>query len=379
VNFLLNRLARSSPPEELSRLGEQIASITDCVPVLLAAAERAEAEGRLLPAANYFRGAEFYMATDAPRKREAYDRYIELHDRARPEVPGLRDGVPFEGGTLPVLALPPEGAERGTILMHSGYDGLVEEMYANLVALAEAGYRVIGFEGPGQGGALRLSGLPMPHDWERPVGAVLDHYGIEECTLIGMSLGGYLAPRAAAFEPRIRRVVAWGAMYDFAESFRRNMGPEAFEALMKLVDDGARGQVNAAIDGARKASPFADWAIGHGMHVSGAADPFGFLVWMSKMNVREQSARIEQDVLLVMGNEDHLVALDQVYEQAKALTSARSITLRIASSREQGAEHCQIGNPMLVVDEILRWLEGLDRRDARLADCLPGLLSDAAS
>lgn len=368
INFLFNRLARSCPPDELAEVGEQVSSISDLPPVLLAAAARAESEGRLFAAAAYFRGAEFYMATDAPRKAEAYDRFIELYDRARPELPGLRDGVPYEGGTLPVIALPAEGAERGTILIHSGYDGLVEEMYDTLVALAAAGYRVIGFEGPGQGGALRRSGLHMPHDWERPVGAVLDHYGIEACTLIGMSLGGYLAPRAAAFEPRIQRVVAWGAMYDFMGSFQRNVGPDAFAALMKLVDAGARAQVNDAIGAARKGSAFADWAIGHGMHVSGAADPYEFFLWLSKMNLREQSALIEQDVLLVMGNEDHLVALDQVYEQARALTSARSITLRVGSAHEQAAEHCQIGNPMLVVDEILRWMDGLDRRDVSLAD-----------
>ena len=41
----------------------------------------------------------------------------------------------------------------------------------------------------------------MIHDWERAVAAVLDHFGIDSCTLMGVSLGGYLAPRAAAFEP----------------------------------------------------------------------------------------------------------------------------------------------------------------------------------
>ena len=38
--------------------------------------------------------------------------------------------------------------------------------------------------------------------------AVLDHFGLADVTLIGLSLGGYLAPRAAAFEERIKRVVA---------------------------------------------------------------------------------------------------------------------------------------------------------------------------
>jgi predicted esterase YcpF (UPF0227 family) len=36
--------------------------------------------------------------------------------------------------------------------------------------------------------------------WERPVKAVLDYFNLEDVTIIGASLGGYLAPRAAVFE-----------------------------------------------------------------------------------------------------------------------------------------------------------------------------------
>ncbi|RRD93486.1 alpha/beta fold hydrolase, partial [Bacillus licheniformis] len=75
--------------------------------------------------------------------------------------------------------------------------------------LSDCGFTVYVFEGPGQGGVLRRQGKKFTHEWERPVKAVLDHLGLEEVTIIGASLGGMLAPRAAAFEPRIRRVIAW--------------------------------------------------------------------------------------------------------------------------------------------------------------------------
>ncbi|WP_273482487.1 hypothetical protein [Dysosmobacter welbionis] len=55
------------------------------------------------------------------------------------------------------------------------------------------------------GAALRKSGLTFTPEWEKPVGAVLDHYGADNVTIIGVSLGGELCMRAAAMEPRIRR------------------------------------------------------------------------------------------------------------------------------------------------------------------------------
>jgi pimeloyl-ACP methyl ester carboxylesterase len=372
-NFLMNRLAWTNSPDELRDVGARITTMEDWIREMLEAAKRAEAEGRLLEAANYWRAAEFYMESHEPGKAEAYDRFLELHDKARPELAAKRTRVSFRGGELPVIDLAPEGEARGTILAHSGFDGLVEEVVLPLGPLVDAQYRVIAFEGPGQGGALRHSGLHMEHDWEKPVGAVLDHFEVKDCTLVGQSLGGYLAPRAAAFEPRIGRVVAWGAMYDFLGCFVRGLGRAKFAALSALLRVGARGAVSAAIARVGRSNPTARWAVSHGMHVSGTADPFAFLEWVTRMNLRAVSHRIRQDVLIVMGTEDHLVPFEQVYAQAQALTNARSITVRIATAEEQGAQHCQIGNPGLVVDEILRWLEGLKRRDEALAAGDPNL------
>jgi pimeloyl-ACP methyl ester carboxylesterase len=279
--------------------------------------------------------------------------------------------VPFEGRRLPVIDVPHIGEFRGTIVMHSGFDGASEETFPSAAPLAAAGYRVVVFDGPGQGNALRREGLHMTHDWERPVGAVLDHFDIDDCTLIGKSLGGYLAPRAAAFDQRIRRVVAWGAMYDFTGPFRDGLGDERFDALLELIEQGDRDQVNESVEFMTTVSPQARWAVDHGMHVSGCADGFEYFRWLSEMNLREVSDRITQDLLIVMGTADHLVPLQQAYEQAAAATNARSVTLRVATAAEQAAEHCQVGHPMLVVDEIIRWLDGLDRRDSRLADFRP--------
>jgi pimeloyl-ACP methyl ester carboxylesterase len=247
--------------------------------------------------------------------------------------------------------------------MHSGFDGLLEEMYPLLPAFTAAGYTVIAFEGPGQGGALRRDNLPMPYDWEKPVSAVLDHYKIDRCTLIGMSLGGYLAPRAAAFEKRIARVVAWGAMFDFFDTYKKRVGKLQAGLLGLLLDLGLTGTVNNILDKARKRDGIIDWAIGHGMHVSGTSSPAQFLQWVRSLNLRDCAHLIRQDVLLIMGTEDHLVPSNQIYVQAQAMVQARSVTSVMMSAKDEAAEHCQVGNPGLAVTQIIDWLGSLARRD----------------
>ncbi|MDE0690859.1 MAG: hypothetical protein OXI55_01295 [Gammaproteobacteria bacterium] len=65
-------------------------------------------------------------------------------------------------------------------------------------------------------------------------------------------------------------------------------------------------------------------------------------------------------------SDDHLVPRDQLRHLADALVDARSVATRLTTAAEHAAEHGQIGNPDLVVDEILRWMAGLDRRDRLL-------------
>jgi pimeloyl-ACP methyl ester carboxylesterase len=362
-NFTLNRLAQTIPAEEVRTVAAEIDSLESWISKMLAAGERAEQEGRYAEAARYLQGAEFYMKQGHAGKHDVYQRSIELTDRALLQLAEARESVPYLAGNLPAIRLPAEGEERDIIVMHSGFDGLLEEMYPLLPAFTAAGYTVIAFEGPGQGGALRKDNLPMPYDWEKPVSAVLDHYKIDRCTLIGMSLGGYLAPRAAAFEERVARVVAWGAMFDFFESYKKRVGKLQAGLLGLLLDLGLTGTVNNILDTARKRDGIIDWAIGHGKHVSGTSSPAQFLQWVRSLNLRDCAHLIHQDVLLIMGTEDHLVPSNQLYVQAQAMVQARSVTSVMMSAKDESAEHCQVGNPGLAVTQIIDWLGSLARRD----------------
>jgi pimeloyl-ACP methyl ester carboxylesterase len=115
-----------------------------------------------------------------------------------------------------------------------GYDSTLEELYFVLPAAApQRGYSVLTFEGPGQGGALREQGLTFTHEWEKPTSAVLNeflahHDRPPKIILVGMSMGGFLAPRAAAFDDRVDGVVAFDVFYDLSETVRRYVPSIAF-------------------------------------------------------------------------------------------------------------------------------------------------------
>jgi alpha-beta hydrolase superfamily lysophospholipase len=49
----------------------------------------------------------------------------------------------------------PSDIKKGTVVIHGGFDSFIEEFFSWMAYFAEAGYEIIAFEGPGQGGARR--------------------------------------------------------------------------------------------------------------------------------------------------------------------------------------------------------------------------------
>lgn len=366
LNFMLNRMAGDISHEEMREFSAPIEGLDAWCAAALSAGDKAETEGRHKEASAYYRGAEFFLTTEHSRKLDAFDRFMTNFEKANPEVSALRTEVPYQGGMLPVIDLPAEGTEKDVIVGCSGFDGLIEEMLGSMRTLAKAGYRVILYAGPGQGAALRHAHLHMPREWEKPVATVLDHFDISTCTLLGLSLGGYLAPRAAAFEQRANRLIAWGPMFDFFGCIAKRMGEESFEGLKGLLTAGERDVVNELVGAMMETDSTAKWAVLHGMHVSGTKDPFSFYTWMSSMNLRDVADKITQDTLILGASHDHLVPVGQLWELSESLTSAKSVTARLFTEAEGAGQHCQVGNPDVAVQEILRWLGSLDERDSSL-------------
>jgi len=184
--------------------------------------------------ATYYRTAEFFLHGDPtdPRiiatwrkSRDSFVKAARLDTRVHFEAVW----IPYDKTKLPGYfyaaktgtAYRPE--KRPLLIIQTGFDGCQEELHPYAVAAVQRGYNVLSFEGPGQGQVIRVQGLPFRKDWEHVVTQVVDyavarrHVDRKRIALWGISLGGYLAPRAAAFDHRLAACVADAGIYDIGE------------------------------------------------------------------------------------------------------------------------------------------------------------------
>lgn len=355
-NFQLNRWLPFLPEEELREAASTISTFEDWTRVTWLYAERAEAEERYANAAFYYRAAEFFMLVEDTKKKVAYAKFLENHNKVDWDVQYKRVAVPYANGHLPALVVDPVGEFVDTLLVHGGFDSFAEELIHQVAPLSERGFRVILFEGPGQGYPLKKFNMAMTPAWEKPVGAVLDHFELEECSLLGISLGGCLATRAAANENRIKRVIADDVLEDLFGCLCNRMGRGKARVVSLLMKYHAKGMVNGALRKAARADSVTAWSVDHGMHVSGTETPYEYLLWAKEMNTKAISHQLTQDYLLLGASEDHLIPLDQFYSQAKTLTNVRSFTSRLFTAAQHASSHCHIGNQGLVNRVIAEWL-----------------------
>jgi dienelactone hydrolase len=186
-------------------------------------------------ATNYLCQAERLQSASAPGRLDTYRRVLELQQKALELVsPAVtRVAVPFEGTTLPAY-FSAAGPGAPVMIMWNGLDSTKEHMYSSghWAELAARGISCLMVDCPGSGEALRLQGLTARVETEGWATACVDYLETRadvDATRIGLagwSLGGYYAPRAAAFEKRLALVVAWGANHDWGAVQRRRLERE---------------------------------------------------------------------------------------------------------------------------------------------------------
>ena len=331
LNFQLNRfwswVGEPRMLEELRRVAPSLSDYAEWTRQLLALGEQALGEDRTLAGAYLIRAAEFFMSADDPRRRGARRTFLDTLLREFGVAADQHHDVPYFGRVLSAYHLTPSSPPRGVIVVFGGFDSYIEELLPMLLALRDAGQDVVAFDGPGQGAAL-VAGLPMTADWHKPVGAVLDHFAVDDVTLMGFSLGGRLVMRAAAFEPRVSRVIADDILTNFTECFAYRLAAPQ-KALIGNAHRLPDAVVDALINRARSRNMFADWGIGNAEWVFGVDTPAKALAAVRTMRTDDVSPRITQDVLLMAGAEDHYVPLGQLGAQVQTLTNARSVTARL--------------------------------------------------
>jgi dienelactone hydrolase len=315
---------------EWTRMGDRLAAMA-------ADAERQghfiTARDRYLRASNYYRTGEFFVRPDDPRKVKTYDIAVECFQKGgRYFRPALeRVLIPYEGTTLPGYFLPAKNAAPGptpAFIYFGGADSTAEELYFASIGMAERGLAMLLVDGPGQGWALRHQKLVSRPDWEVPAGAAYDYLSRrpeidpKRIAIMAFSFGGYLAPRAAAFEHRFAACVAWGAHYDLHDFWtqRPDDHPLAFQW---------------------------QWLLGtKGMPATRER--------MKDFTLRGILEQVKCPTLVIMGEEDGDHRLAQGRRTFSELRCPK--TFKLFTSEQTGAAHCQMDNLTLANEYIGDWL-----------------------
>lgn len=148
--------------------------------------------------------------------RENYRKAIELYDEKQKPI---RIEIPFKEIFIPGYLRITDEPNKPLIIQINGLDNIkeIENHYMGTLLL-NAGFNVFAFDGPGQGEMWK--NMKMISDYEKVVTKIIDwfeennNYNIDLKKIgnYGMSYGGYLSPRVAAFEKRISCAVGNGGL-----------------------------------------------------------------------------------------------------------------------------------------------------------------------
>ena len=212
--------------------------------------------------------------------------------------------------------------------------------------------RLLRLKDRGQGGTRRKYDLAWDEHWEKPTKAVLDFCKISDVTIYGISMGGHLCLRAAAFEPRITRIVSSGGAVDYWKI----MNPVA-RGILSFFLHFKTFTTNMMIKKMKK-DEHHHWFMENAMYITDINDPLQAMMKMMAMTEGNcQPKRITQDVLVLSGKNDHFIPIKMHKKTMNALTNAHSVEGIVYTKDRQAHNHCQIGNMPLVCKDILRWLE----------------------
>ncbi len=214
-------------------------------------------EGRTITAgeafvrsAVYFHVAQATNHHDLPEKERLQRRQHAAYGKAMPHLRPLVQAldIPYKGSSFPGYLRLPEGAAGPVpcVLMLAGLDSTKEELACYEMAYLERGMATFVFDGPGQ--SLTRIRFPLVPNIEWSVGAILDclsrrgDIDSSRFAIWGRSVGGYMAPRAAAFEPRLKACVSIGGFYDWPWDRFRQASREEFAMVThsKTVEEAER-------------------------------------------------------------------------------------------------------------------------------------------
>ncbi len=355
-NFQLNRFYSFGYADynDLMDIAKHVENVDDWKSQFLLYAKKMEAVDNMLRAAYYYRAAEFFMPPYDQEKAEIYNTFQKIIHSIM-----MEDGiefiqVPYEEAFLPCLRrYTDQEKKKGDLLIHGGFDSYKEEFYSTMKYFTDKGYDVYVFEGPGQGEASRKFNLPIHHHWEKPTSTVLDYFALDDVTLLGMSMGGYLCFRAAAFDKRIKRLIASSVAYDYTD-----FPPKLLQPIVYLFYNVFKKYTANAILKVIKQKDIKSWYFANLQYMLKTNDPMDMVNFLTSMTSDElHCENITQDVLILTGRDDHACPFKMHDKQVKALIHANSVTDKVYYEETKASHHCQIGNIGLSFDDMSDWID----------------------
>jgi len=311
--------------------------------------ENAEAAGNRFTAASaYLRSACYYQWGERFRtpKDEAalgvyktavdcFHKFVRLTDRPRIEIVE----VPYEGKSLPGYFVHAENStleRKPAMVFFDGLDITKELQFVRGVPeLVRRGISCLVMDGPGTGEAIRFRGMPLRHDYEIAGGACIDYLESRDDVdparigVMAVSLGGYYAPRCASMEHRFKACIAWGAIWDYHATWKKRIEAK-FRASMSVP----------------------------GHHISWILGVDTLAEALEKLEPFKLDGVVQQmrcPFLLTHGADDEQIPTEDAQALYDACGSADK-TLRVFTTEEGGAQHCQRDYPSIGISTMFDWL-----------------------
>ena len=319
---------------------------------------RESARQAFLRAANYYFVADHYTDNQHPKYLEYWQRSVDCFHQAAalfdPPIEVL--SYELEGHALPAYFIPAQDKARGTILAMSGFDGTAEQLYFSCGAgLSQRNYNVLMFEGPGHRGVSHtIHDLPFRANYETVVAKIVDRalrrpdVDPERIGLLGYSFGGHLVLRAAAYEPRLKALIADSPVMDFGKqmlagfpAFATRTGDHMADWFMRQGTRYTPQPLQASLK-----------RLYESMGVSRFSD---FRRKMAQFRF-EEVERIACPVLCLISEGEGASALAEGRQVFERLSHPKKKLVTFSAA--QGADiHCQFNNLVLAVSHIADWLD----------------------
>jgi dienelactone hydrolase len=318
-------------------------------------ADRAAEENHLRTAGQkYFRSAVYVCQAERmlsskdperiPFYQEGLDAMQKSFDLVDPAT--TRVAIPFEGSELPAYFLEADrrdGAPAPTMIMWNGLDSTKEHMYTSgwPQELAQRGISTLMVDCPGSGEALRFLGLKSRVETEDWAKACVDYLETRDDVdrrrigLVGWSLGGYYAPRAAAFENRLALVVAWGANHNWGEVQKRRLEREGENPVPHYWE--------------------------HVLWVWGHDDVETFIKAAEDVHLNGIVEQITVPFLITHGQNDRQIPVEYAHQSYDQAVNSPNRELRIFTPEEGATEHVGLDHLPHVGAYTADWIE--DRFD----------------